>query len=145
MTVDEPAAKFQQLCEVNDRGTMVREDRLSIILFADHFRLFAYNDRHMSAMYAAWSELFAEHGWSIPPGRSCWTTTADNCLKLDVKHKDEMIERGKIKEGFKALGVWITADNRQSLEMNIVSLGPGRLFTHSPTTCLVPRLHGDLF
>ena len=70
-------------------------------------------------MLRVWLECLRKKGWNVPLNECVWCTTAPDELNIYIYgDKEQLVRRAAKKEGFEALGAWITFDNEFTAEIN---------------------------
>ena len=79
LVLDKLAVRFTALAKKGKWGKKLQGGTwVSIILFADNYRLVATDPEMLGKMTMAWLLLLGEYGWETPMEELTWCTTRDD-------------------------------------------------------------------
>jgi hypothetical protein len=119
MALDFVIRDFVFICKERGWGYSVDGTFIPILVFADNFWLISNSPSHLENMLKVWLECLQTKGWKVPLKECVWCTTAPDELNISIYGDNEqLVRRAAKKEGFKALGAWITFDNKFNVEIS---------------------------
>ena len=118
VVVDDLAYDFQEMAARRDWGVQLNGLRVSIILFADNFWLFATSPAMLQAMLRAWQLILQKAGMDFKKADASWATTDEDAKNYDLKSREGHVVRRKPRgEGFSVLGCIVQFNNRFEKEL----------------------------
>ena len=115
--LDSIAGPFHRMCQQKRWGVEVSTDCFfGIICFADNYWLLATSVEMLQAMTTEWMRRLKSGGFHTPHEGLTWCTSAPDAKVFHLTLDGKPVQRASRKVGFKALGVWITFNNRCEVE-----------------------------
>ena len=137
-SLDVPAGKFVRQAGLKKWGISINKKvRVSLVLFADNFWLFAKSKPELETMYEYWVGLLSQGGWSVPHDEAVWATTLpDEVCSEAFKLGTQFIVRRKRDEPIKILGtmVQLSGSFEAEIDFRIARVWTG-FFRYRDTLC----------
>ena len=116
--LDDLAEKFCRMATFRNWGIKLQGGaRLSLVLLAENYWIFARSPRELTEMLNFWLGLLRGAVWKTPSDEITWCTTGADETKWKVYGEGAEISRTSRKVGFRALGVHLTFDNQFDVEL----------------------------
>ena len=122
-----------------DEGT-----RISLVLYADSFWLFAKSPDQLEAMTKHWLEILTVFGWSVPLEVATWCSTQPDDVPARVSLSSTCIKRAKRNKVSEFLGRASLLTTVSKASCRIVLRGHGALSTSTQISCVEEQLLGGV-